>query len=87
MIVQLATLLAFIGYVGFREYSAARERAAFLSLIETQNQRIQAPEVAVQQHVVGDGEMWAPAAVPMDDDNAHWQSKERLAEMLKDQGA
>jgi len=47
-------------------------------------QRIQAPDVAVQQHALETGEITAPRPVSEFDDSDHWEarglSKEQLAE-------
>lgn len=45
-------------------------------------QRLQAPMVAVGEHDVATMGVFAPPAVPMDDDEAHWESKDDLARRL-----
>jgi hypothetical protein len=45
-------------------------------------QRLQAPMVAVGEHDAQVAGLFAPPAVPMDDDDAHWESKDDLARRL-----
>lgn len=45
-------------------------------------QRLQAPMVAVGEHDAQVAGLFAPPAVPMDDDAAHWESKDDLARRL-----
>jgi hypothetical protein len=70
-IVCVAQVVAFGLYV----WSASRERQALL-------QRIQAPEVAVTAHAMGQLPV-SPPAVGWDDDEAHHVSREAMAEALR----
>ena len=68
-----------------REESAANRRQTATLL-----QRIQAPDVAVQQHAIETQPIETPRPVSLFDDEDHWDArptvpKEKLAEMLMDE--
>jgi hypothetical protein len=56
-----------------------------ISLCDRLCQRLQAPQAAILEHDeqvrTPQGAEYAPPAVPPDDDEAFWMSRERLAEM------
>jgi hypothetical protein len=58
---------------------------ALIALIERQNQRIQAPEVAVAQHAAQDMPADLPQHVSTEDDDGFWKTKEQLADDEYDQ--
>jgi len=62
---------------------------ALIDLCDRLCQRLQAPQAAVLEHdeLVRSQRMeeYAPPAVPPDDDEAFWASREKLAEMMAEQ--
>lgn len=86
---ELAALLVVVAYLAWRDHQTAVTLAAatpdlieLVALVDRLCQRVQAPDVAVAEHAAAQGPVWAPPAVPMDDDEAHFQSKEALAEQV-----
>lgn len=66
--------------------SAHPDLTTMTELVADLCQRIQAPAVAVAQHAAYTTPTVVPQHVPMDDDDAHWASKEELAEILNGVG-
>lgn len=64
---------------------AARAKAApdlteLVALIDRLCQRVQAPEQAVVEHAMAQPLPPMPQVIEMDDDDAHWEAKEQMAE-------
>lgn len=85
--IELAILLAALAYLAWDRRQTARILAtatpdleALVALCDRLCQRVQAPDVAVAQHVQADAPGWAPPAVAYDDDEGFALSKEQLAE-------
>ena len=76
----IAVALLIVGLL--RERQHALEMTAMIALADRLCQRLQAPEQAVAEHAMSTIGEHTPPAVPMDDDLAHWESKEQLAERL-----
>jgi hypothetical protein len=86
-----AGLLALAALVAFGIYERHQERRQqqLIALVDRLCQRVQAPQAAVLEHdeqvrVLRDEE-YAPPAVPPDDDEAFWASRDKLAELMMEQ--
>jgi hypothetical protein len=81
----LAALAAFVIYERHQE----RRQQQLIALVDRLCQRVQAPQAAVLEHdeqvrALRDEE-YAPPAVPPDDDEAFWASRDKLAELMMEQ--
>jgi hypothetical protein len=78
-----ALLVAFLVWDRRR---ASPDVLALIALVDRLAQRIQSPQAAVlehfEQHRALRGDEYAPSAIPPDDDDAYWASKDKLAEQL-----
>jgi hypothetical protein len=86
-----AGLLALAALVAFGIYERHQERRQqqLIALVDRLCQRVQAPQAAVLEHdervrALRDEE-YAPPAVPPDDDEAFWASRDKLAELMMEQ--
>jgi hypothetical protein len=87
---ELAALLIVVTYLAWDRHHTARILAAaspdlaeLIALTDRLAQRVQAPTLATLEHDEAITNTYpAPIAVPMDDDDAHWESKEQLAQRL-----
>lgn len=62
--------------------SGSPDLMEMVGLVDRLCQRVQAPAVAVAEHAMMAAPAYVPQHVPVDDDDAHWESKEQLAERL-----
>lgn len=88
------SVLGLLAVVAFLLYDRARERRhashvnpdlqALVELCDRLCQRLQAPNAAVLEHDarLPRTEEYAPPAVPPDDDDAFWMSRDKLADLL-----
>lgn len=84
MIALEIIVIALLALVAYLVAERRRERELTVGLVDRLCQRIQAPELAIAEHtqtVVGEH---APPAVALDDDGAHWEAKEQLAQRLQE---
>lgn len=74
---QLATIV-------YLAVERRRQHELNIRLIGQLCQRIQAPELAIAEHTQTIAGEHAPPAVALDDDGAHWEAKEQLAQRLQE---
>ena len=76
--------LAVVAFVIYERHQASRQRE-LVALIDRLCQRVQAPHAAILEHDeqvrAQRDEEYAPPAVPPDDDEAFWMSRDKLAEL------
>jgi hypothetical protein len=76
-------VVALLALVAYQVLERRREREYHGRQVDRLLQRIQAPEIAIAEHAQDAVGEFAPPAVAMDDDGAHWEAKEQLADRLR----
>lgn len=78
-----------IALLAFLAWTRRRDTIELIALCDRLCQRLQAPHAAILEHDEQVREPrsdeYAPPAVPPDDDDAFWTSRDKLAELLMEQ--
>ena len=82
MIVDLIAQAAPFAVIAFLLWDRRIERREHAAMTAELCQRLQAPELAVMAHDLQGRDVAMPQPPGFDDDEAHWESKEALADRL-----
>jgi hypothetical protein len=80
--IELAVTTIVVAYLAWDRHQTAKILTAQIAQADRMAQRLQAPELAVAEHVAAHVGDYAPPAVDMFSDEQHWQSKDELAALV-----